>query len=233
MITLLMVFFIVMYAMSQVDKMRYEVLMKALKQVLTGQQVQTATGGSILEPPPIISKTQNAAALEQKKLLKLAQEIRQAAQQAGLKPDISVTVQSVGVRVSFLNGILFALGRADIQPTSFPILQRLAAILAKVPNDVLVQGYTDDIPINTTKYHTNWDLSAIRATRVVEYLLAENLSPLRFAAEAFSKYHPIASNLTPTGRQQNRRVDVVILRDQPPMTIEQLQQKYGLTLSPP
>lgn len=228
MITLLMVFFIVLYAMSQVDKMRYEVLMKALKQVLTGQQVETAQGGAIVEPPPVIAKSPAPSAIEQKKLLQVAQQIRQAAQAAGLKPDVSVSVQEVGVRVSFLNGILYNLGSANIRPQAMPLLQRISQILATVPNNVVVQGYTDDIPIDNAVFHTNWDLSAIRATRVVEFMVGEHLDPIRFAAEAYSKYHPIASNQTATGRQQNRRVDLVILRGQPQETLQQLQQEYGL-----
>ncbi len=226
MITLLMVFFIVLYAVSQVDKARYEVLMKALKQVLTGQQVVTQIGGTVPVPPPVIGKTPTVSqTAEQKMLQQLAHELQQAAQQSGMQADVSVTVASVGVRVSFLNGVLFDLGHAEIRTNSYPLLDHIAAILATAPNNVIVEGYTDDIPINTDRYHSNWDLSAIRATRVIEYLIGQGLDPARFSAEAYSQYRPIATNATAAGRQMNRRVDLVILRSTP-YSVEQIMENY-------
>ncbi len=226
MITLLMVFFIVLYAVSQVDKARYEVLMKALKQVLTGQQVVTQVGGTVPVPPPVIGKTPTTAqTAQQKELQNLAKEIQQAAQQSGLQADVSVTVAAVGVRVSFLNGVLFNLGHATIRTSSYPLLDHIGAILATAPNNVIVEGYTDDIPINTERYHSNWDLSAIRATRVIEFLIETGLDPARFSAEAYSQYRPIASNATAAGRQMNRRVDLVILRSTP-YSVEQIMENY-------
>ena len=231
MITLLMVFFIVLYAVSQVDKARYEVLMKALKQVLTGQQVVTQVGGTVPVPPPVVGKTPTTAkatanaAKEQQMLQNLAKELQQAASQAHMQSDVSVTVAAVGVRVSFLNGILFNSGEATIKTSSYPLLDQISAILGTEPNNVIIEGYTDDVPINTQEFHSNWDLSAIRATRVIEYLIAEGLDPSRFSAEAYSEYRPIASNETPTGRQDNRRVDMVILRSTPYST-EQIMENY-------
>jgi len=226
MITLLMVFFIVLYAVSQVNKAQYEVLMKALKQVLTGQQVVTQVGGTIPIPPPVIGKTPTVSqTAEQKMLQNLAQELQQAAQQSGMQADVSVTVASVGIRVSFLNGVLFNLGEASIRTSSYPLLDHIGAILATAPNNIIVEGYTDDIPINTYLYHSNWDLSAIRATRVIEYLIGQGLDPARFSAEAYSQYRPIATNTTSAGRQMNRRVDLVILRSTP-YTVEQIMENY-------
>ncbi len=226
MITLLMVFFIVLYAVSQVDKARYEVLMKALKQVLTGQQVVTQIGGTVPVPPPVIGKTPTVSqTAEQKMLHELAQELQQAAHQSGLQADVSVTVASVGIRVSFLNGVLFSLGHAEIHTSSYPLLDHIAAILAAAPNNIIVEGYTDDIPINSARYHSNWDLSAIRATRVIEYLIGQGLNPSRFSAEAYSQYRPIATNATAAGRRMNRRVDLVILRSTP-YSVEQIMENY-------
>ncbi len=224
MITLLMVFFIVLYAISQVNKARYEVLMKALKQVLSGQKVVTQVGGTIPIPPPVLGKLPTPSQVETQTLEKLAQQIRDAAAQQGISADVSVTVAAVGVRVSFHNGVLFALGHATIRPDSLPILSRLAVILQGLPNDIIVEGYTDDTPIDTAKYHSNWDLSAIRATRVIEYFVSQGLDPMRFSAQAYSQYRPVAPNSTPQGRQLNRRVDLVILRATPAALEKVLQQ---------
>ncbi len=212
MITLLLAFFVILYAVSQVNNARYEVLTKALKQVLTGQQVVTQVGGTVPVPPPVVGKLPIASQVEQQTLQRLASEIKRAAAQQGISTDVAVTVATVGVRVSFRNGVLFALGHATIRPQSLPILGHLAAILEGIPNNVIVEGYTDTTPIDTPKYHSNWDLSAIRATRVIEYFVAKGLKPTRFSAQAYSQYRPVASNTTPQGRQLNRRVDLVILR---------------------
>ncbi len=230
MITLLMVFFIVLYAVSQVNKARYEVLMKALKQVLSGQQVVTQVGGKIPVPPPVVGKVRAPSQIEQQTLDKLAQEIRQAAAQQGIQTDVSVTVATVGVRVAFYNGVLFDLGHATIRPESYGILDHLATILEGIPNQVIVEGYTDSTPIDTPKYHSNWDLSAIRATRVIEYLVTQGLNPTRFSAQAYSQYRPVAPNTTPQDRQLNRRVDLVILRATEVNVQKLLQQvqKQGL-----
>jgi len=227
MITLLMVFFIVLYAVSQVNNAKYQVLMKALKQVLSGQQVIVQTGGKTPVPPPVVGKTPSQKSQPQD-LEKLAQEIQQVAKSSGMQADVSVTVATVGVRVSFLNGILFDLGRATIRPQSFPLLRHIGAILATVPNNVIIEGYTDDLPIDTSEFHTNWDLSAIRSTRVIEFLIATGLDPARFAAEAYSQYRPIASNNTAQGRQENRRVDLVILRETP-YSVEQMMENLDRT----
>jgi chemotaxis protein MotB len=224
MITLLMVFFIVLYAISQVDKARYEVLMRALKQVLSGHKVVTQVGGTIPIPPPVVGKLPTPSQKETQTLQSLAAQIQQAAAQEGLQTDVSVTIATQGVRVSFRNGILFALGSATIRQDAYPLLGRLTAMLSGIPNDVIVEGYTDTTPIDTPKYHSNWDLSAIRATRVIEYFVAQGLNPVRFSAQAYSQYRPIASNATPYGRQLNRRVDLIILRADVTSLERELQQ---------
>ncbi len=232
MITLLMVFFIVLYAVSQVDKARYEVLMKALKQVLSGQQVVTQTGGTIPIPPPVVGKLPTPSQVEQQTLQKLARQIEQAAAQQGISSDVSVTVAAQGVRVSFRNGILFDLGKATIRPESYQILDSLATLLSGMPNDVIVEGYTDSTPIDTPEYHSNWDLSAIRATRVIEYFVGKGLNPVRFSAQAYSQYRPVQPNTTAYGRQQNRRVDLVILKSTT-ADLQKILQEVQKTNGPP
>lgn len=208
MITLLLVFFIVLYAISQVNKYKYETLIKALHQVLNGQKVQPYVGAS----PKSLSTAQSSAALQ-----KLAQEIQSAINQSGDQSQAQVVMEAEGIRVTFEGSLLFAEGQATILPQGKPVLKRIAALLAPVSNRIVVEGYTDSLPIHTARFHSNWDLAAIRATTVLSYLIGQGVGPARFAAEAFGRYRPVASNATPQGRQRNRRVDVVILKPaQPP-----------------
>jgi chemotaxis protein MotB len=90
-------------------------------------------------------------------------------------------------------------------------MTRLAAALEDTPNAVRVEGHTDDVPIRTERYTSNWELSTARATRVVEYLVREGVAPDRLSAAGYSEFHPRAENQSPEGRARNRRVDVVIL----------------------
>lgn len=208
MITLLLAFFIVLYAISQVDKYKYDTLVRTLRQVLTGEKPVPTNSTSPLSIP--------AATLEQQKLMQLAKEITAAVKAAGLSQDVAVTIATEGVRISFINGVLFDVGHASIRPEALTVLNQIAVILDSVPNDVIVEGYTDNLPIDTSKYRSNWELAAIRSTTILEYLVGRGLDPTRFAAEAFGQYRPLASNSTAAGRQMNRRVDVLVLRETSP-----------------
>lgn len=107
--------------------------------------------------------------------------------------------------------ILFPPGSAEIKPETYPILDKLYEILKDLPNPVEVEGHTDSIPISTEKFPSNWELSTARASSIVRYFIAKGINPERLKASGYADTKPIASNATPKGRAQNRRVEVVIL----------------------
>ncbi len=115
------------------------------------------------------------------------------------------------LEVQINTSVLFASGSADMAPAAAAIIDRVAGILAPFPNRINVQGFTDDVPIHTAVYPTNWELSAARATRVARQMIAEGVDPARVAATGYGEYHPVADNATDEGRRQNRRVALVIL----------------------
>ena len=204
MITLLLVFFIVLYAMSEVNKYKYQTLIRALHQVLTGEKTRPYIGASPKD-------TSNAHSLQM-----LEKQIQQAIDQQGDQNLAHVSMEAEGLRVTFEGRILFAEGQATILPQGRPILDRIGRLLIPLPNRVVVEGYTDSLPIHTPRFHSNWDLAAIRATTVLSYMIRLGIQPARFSAEAFGRFRPIASNKTAQGRQQNRRVDLVILKQAGP-----------------
>jgi len=119
------------------------------------------------------------------------------------------------LRVDMVDEILFDSGEASIKPAGLEVLRRLAAILAKAEDRLLiVQGHTDNVPIRgrlSERYPTNWELSAARAVNVARFFQEEaGLDPTRLSAAAFSEYRPRADNETPEGRQKNRRIEVVL-----------------------
>lgn len=106
----------------------------------------------------------------------------------------------------------FDIGRAELSGDAERILRRVGGVLATLPNPVRVEGHTDDAPIKTVKFASNWDLSTARATRVVEFLIAGGgVEAARLSAAGYSQFKPRATNDTPAGRLRNRRVDLVIL----------------------
>ncbi len=106
----------------------------------------------------------------------------------------------------------FESGRAELSEDAERMMQRVGTMLASLPNGVRVEGHTDNAPIRTARFASNWDLSTARATRVVEFLIARGgVDPLRLSAAGYSEFKPRASNDSTSGRSRNRRVDLVIL----------------------
>ena len=109
--------------------------------------------------------------------------------------------------------VFFDSARADIRADGMPLLNKLATLLDEMPNDVVIEGHTDNIPIRTAEFPTNWELSAARSARVVRYFTEiRGLDARRFAAMGYGEFHPVASNATAAGRNQNRRVVLLIKR---------------------
>jgi len=107
--------------------------------------------------------------------------------------------------------LFFASGEAAIRPESRPLLDKLAGILRRIPNPVAVEGHTDNRPIHTPQFPSNWELSTYRATALVRYFIEQHrLDPARFAAAGYGEYAPVADNGDEKGRRLNRRVDIII-----------------------
>jgi chemotaxis protein MotB len=125
--------------------------------------------------------------------------------------DIKLMITGRGLVIHLPEFLFFITGEAQIRPEAEPLLDRLAGLLRKIPNHVVVEGHTDDRPINTPEFPSNWELSVHRATSLVRYLVEkQHLDPARFAAAGYGEHAPLTSNDEETGRRVNRRVDIVI-----------------------
>ncbi|MEW5934886.1 MAG: flagellar motor protein MotB, partial [Bacillota bacterium] len=197
-ITLLMAFFIVMYAMSSVDVGKYRALAHSLRGALAGNSfVELPLQGTAAEPDSLEA---------------VGREVAGALAEMGLEGQGAVFRTERGVVISLYGAVLFDLGRADIRPDALPVLDRVAEALARVPNYVSVEGSTDDLPINSLLFPTNWELSVRRATTVVRYFVERHgLEPRRFLAVGYGEYQPMFPNDSEANRARNRRVDIVLL----------------------
>lgn len=211
-VTLLLGFFIILYSLSEVDVRKFDQLSTTFSRAFNVNVKQGAEGGS-----PLFSGTTglvpgsfsgqiavDATAVQH--------AIDQQEQTAGLPQDISVIASEDKIVIRLADNLLFASGSADVRPDALPLLRIVADTVRNFGNDVRVEGHTDNIPVGTTKYPSNWELSAARATAVLRYMAEQaNLDPKHLYAAGYGEFHPIASNATPEGRALNRRADVVLL----------------------
>ncbi|HLH65890.1 MAG TPA: OmpA family protein [Solirubrobacteraceae bacterium] len=160
---------------------------------------------------------QAAAQQEQESFVKLARELNAYARAHGFSNQVRAVIDERGLIVQVLTDkLLFASGQATLEPAGLPLLNEIAALLnVDHRHPITVEGYTDNQPIHTVLFPSNWELSTDRATTVVRYLIAHGVAARRLSAAGYADLHPIASNATAAGRARNRRVDIVLDRIYP------------------
>lgn len=214
-ITLLLAFFIVLYAMNRTQQVKFALVAQALaKEFDSNSIVGQGIGPSIITNQSG-TKTQRATPQQQnlQALNRLQEKLQQAIDKAGLAKQVTVSSNVRGVEVSLDATTLFAPGSAALSPGAHTLLKELGHVLTTVPNDIEVVGYTDSTPIHTSQFPSNWQLSAMRAANVVYNLAAlSGMKPQRLSLAGFGQYHPVASNTTAAGRSRNRRVNILVLR---------------------
>lgn len=140
---------------------------------------------------------------------KLAEEMAKS----GMKDMAEVQMTEKQIKINIAAPVLFASGTAELGAASSEILGAVARVISRLPNDIIVEGHTDNVPIRSGGYNTNWELSAARSDAVVE-LLAKSygIPPERMVAAAYGEYRPVAPNSTPEGRARNRRIEIIMSR---------------------
>jgi chemotaxis protein MotB len=220
-ITLLLVFFIVLYSMSKIDQNKYDALKAALASSMTVVNLKGASGQS---DPSVLSGTQGVLPamdsliqLEQTEFEKMKEDIEQVAEEEGLEGDIETKLDREGLTVSISNAGFFEPGEALLRTEMIESLDRLARMFKAQEHDLRIEGHTDNLPIRTERYPSNWELSACRATAIVRFLIERHgYDPRRLSALGFGEYDPKVANDSEAHRAQNRRVDIVVLRRNAP-----------------
>lgn len=219
-ITLLLIFFIVLFTFSNIDAKKFagiaESLSKALgggaSMILEGQGPSVVSGAPVSEDR-IQSKFTLSSEAEEKRLRKIKELIEKYARQQGLAGRMTARIEERGVVVSIQNTALFPLGSAELTPQAREIVRKVGQILITTDNYIRIEGHTCDLPIRTARFPSNWELSVARATSVVQELLRSvDFPPERLSASGYSEYRPVAPNDSEANRRQNRRVDFVVLR---------------------
>lgn len=128
-----------------------------------------------------------------------------------LLPGISTSFTSQGIYITLDDDLLFDSGSADINPNGYPVLNRIVTATGKPQYSVRIEGHTDDRPINTGKYPSNWELSMDRAVHVLKYFVSRGILPGRLSAVGYGDVKPVSDNITPENRAKNRRVEIVLV----------------------
>jgi chemotaxis protein MotB len=239
MITLLMALFIIMWAISTVNDAKFNELAKSLSDAFSGKILAgnksvldgASSRGTIdpvqpaasMEAPRPHEQSASAAAAaaeaaaraEQESLAKLKEEVDAYAGARGLSGKIKTSIDERGLVIRIIpDDVLFDTGKADLKHEARPILDKLAGIIAGLNRDnpIRIEGNTDNVPISTDRYRNNWELSTARAVTVLTVLLDDGLDPTRLSAAGYADQRPVATNDTPEGRAENRRVEIVVVR---------------------
>lgn len=213
-ITLLMIFFLMMYAISNVDTQKSEALANSLKVGFNsgnGENV-IAVSDSSNAPPSVADQEALAAEAETEKLTDVKKKVDELVNNSELKGSVTTSIQERGLLISFNDSVFFNSGEANIKTDWQSKLKSISKILNGIDNYIRVEGHTDNVAINTDYFHSNWQLSSVRAANVVEFLITQgSVSPGRLSSVGYGEYRPIKSNDTEEGKSANRRVDIVIL----------------------
>lgn len=211
-VTLLFALFVLLFSMSSLDAKKYDILVKSLQQafgVMPGSVsvLPNPVAGDPEDPsiiPPVIPLPQQLGMLKNKIIARLDKD--------GLKEAIHIDMDDRGMVISLKDTAFFDSGSDQLKQGAFPALLAIAQELEAMPNRFRVEGHTDNVPINTSRFPSNWELSAARASSLLRFLLIHTkIKPDHFSIGGYGQYYPIASNATVEGRAKNRRVDIVIL----------------------
>lgn len=222
-VTLLMCFFVLLYAMSTIQEETFKELVQSMKSALGVQQIpETGTREGLVmmaQPSPEQQKEKPDNAMDelggmvQKEMEEIVSDVKELVMFNKLGGKVKVEEGDEGVVITISDMVLFEPGESAISPNGLEVMEKIANVLKQFAYPIKVAGHTDDIPIKTDRYASNWELSANRASDVVRYLINEGIDPRQLSALGYAEFRPIASNKTPDGRAKNRRVEIIYERE--------------------
>lgn len=223
-ITLLLAFFVVMYAISSVSESKYRVVSDSLVSAFTKTRARPESGPSDaqtpLKPPQIVTRKNSSRRRQQEQMRDMAREIMRVLAPLVAEGKVRVTQSSRGITVEINASVLFAPGRAVLAESSEQTVRAVAEVLKNDEHAVQVEGHTDNIPIKTTNFPSNWELSTARASSVVRLFIDSGVEARRLTALGYGENRPVESNDTAQGRARNRRVAVTLLSITPERVTE-------------
>lgn len=217
-ITLLFAFFVVMYALSTINEGKYRILSDSMVNAFRNVPINTDGQAPVVvaKPPPqqkssTISKTPDPVKQKQREKMKnIAKDILEVMAPLIEQGKVRVIETSRGVTIEINDSILFSPGQALLQPPMVKAMRAIAQVIAASDFPITIEGHTDNVPINTLQFPSNWELSAVRATTVLRLFADAGVAAERLTAIGYADTRPVEPNLLADGRARNRRVSILI-----------------------
>lgn len=210
-ITLLLALFIVMFASSSVDVKKLESLSAQFQVIFSGGSGVMEQGSDSNIPAEVESPSNSM--VEEYKMKEISEALNDEIKKSGYADKINVSLTDEGLEISMQDVILFNSGEAEVLSDAYPLLKQIAAILRNMDNNIKFVGHTDNMPIQNSKFRSNWDLSAMRAINVMNFMVNEGgINPKLVSIQAYGEEMPKYDNSTEEGRAKNRRVEIDIVR---------------------
>lgn len=217
--TLLLTFFILLFSMSSVSDAKFNEASASMTLAFTGQDGILPAETAVVPDSKVnqedtegVKKTGDEIPPE---LVEMYEKMEQLLQEQGMDTTIGIKVDSEGIYLDIKDSILFSSGSAEIVGSGKDTLDNLAELIQEVENEVIIEGYTDNVPIKSAQYESNWELSTSRAVSVLRYLSEEkSVNPARLSARGYGEHRPIVANDSAKNKAENRRVNIVILYEE-------------------
>lgn len=219
-LTLLLALFIVLFASSSVDAVRFQQLSNVFNQVFTsGTGFMDFPSDSPSNEPTSPEQRTGAEDLEklgkneQEELTEVQERVNAYIEKNDLTDKLGTNLTDEGMLISIRENVLFESGVAEVRSENRKMAKEISGLLVMdLPRNIIVSGHTDNIPIKNSKYESNWDLSVMRSVNFMKLLLEnKELDPEMFSAKGHGEFKPVASNETKKGRAKNRRVEILIV----------------------
>jgi chemotaxis protein MotB len=233
-ITLLFAVFVTLFAMSQTDKRKVEEVIASLRESFGYSRSSLARKVNVMDTtdmraiPTLKPEAVNLGPTQPIQRFDKVEKERKHADDVdfrriktsleaylikhGLQDKVKMEIDRRGLVISLKEAGLFDSGSAYIKVSSYPMLAKVAESISMYNNNIRVEGYTDNVPMSSREFKSNWELSTARATNLLHHLITfYRIDPERISATGYGQYHPVADNGTEEGRAQNRRVNIVML----------------------
>jgi chemotaxis protein MotB len=216
-VTLLLAFFVTMYAITRLDSEKLGVAQQSINRALSapvflgGFPMDSGLNKNLSGLSGDLVGATLVRTTPSSQIEKVTRTVQKELKEKIDKGEVHLLHTGKGLVLRLPEFLFFDSGQADVRPEARPLLDKLAGILQLIPNQVLIEGHTDNRPIHTPQFPSNWELSTARAAALVRYFVEEHhLDPARFGAAGYGEYHPVADNSSDQGRQANRRVELII-----------------------
>ncbi len=205
-VLILLSFFIMLCSFSSLDEAKITPFVKSFSKA-----VNILTGGVKMTPGEVVINTPEDIVDVEDDLANVFNDVNELVESRRLKDKIHVMLSHRGLVIKLSNAAVFSLGKADILAKGSPMLDKIGVIIAPLPHVVRIEGHTDNIPIHTEKFPSNWELSTSRAVSVLRYFMdAHHIPAKRLVAVGYGEFHPRGLNDTPANRAANRRVEIIV-----------------------